>query len=465
MLLKEVIKEFGEMRFMVESLNLLTSSGKRWLLSQSMMTEVEDIEKALQDQSLFHRAFCLRGNESIFSLLSVKMMQLLDISGTIRHLNHGNILTDIELFEVKKFALLSHDIVHIITPLNFSFLTFSPLVKVIDLLDPEGKRIPHFYICDQYSPTLRDLREQMSLLINNNGDEAKIEELRFRAQQVEDEIRKDISQSLSVYASNLLQNLEQLAYLDVLLARSIQIEALNLSCPICNTTITSYQGLFAPEVRQQLEEQGKHFQPIDITLKQEPTLIMGANMAGKSILLKSVALAQILFQFGFFVPAEQAQIVPVKKIALLIGDAEDTQRGLSSYAAEMLRLNEVIKDTKANVKQLVLIDELARTTNPQEGSAIVCGVVDFLEEYSVCSLVTSHYAVDIPCRKLRVKGFKQKENQAINLDNLNDYIDYSLEEAGDGQVPHEAIRIAEIIGVEPSVLNRIHRYLNNDTAQ
>lgn len=465
MLLKEVIKEFGGMRFMVESLNLLTSSGKRWLLSQSMMTEAEEIEKALQEQSLFHSAFCLQENESVFSLLSVKMMQLLDISGTIRHLNHGNILTDIELFEVKKFALLSHDIVHIIAPLHFSFLTFSPLVKVIDLLDPEGKRIPHFYICDQYSPMLKDLREQMSLLINNNGDEEKIEELRFRAQQVEDEIRKDISQSLSTYASNLLQNLEQLAYLDVLLARSIQIEALNLSCPTCNTTITSYQGLFAPEVRQQLEKQGKHFQPIDIALRQEPTLIMGANMAGKSILLKSVALAQILFQFGFFVPAEQARIVPVEKIALLVGDAEDTQRGLSSYAAEMLRLNEVIKETKANVKQLVLIDELARTTNPQEGSAIVCGVVDFLEEYSICSLVTSHYAVDIPCRKLRVKGFRQKENQAINLDNLNDYIDYSLEEAGDGQVPHEAVRIAEIIGVEPSVLNRIHRYLNNDIAQ
>jgi DNA mismatch repair protein MutS2 len=63
--------------------------------------------------------------------------------------------------------------------------------------------------------------------------------------------------------------------------------------------------LFNPEVAEALRLKNKKYQPVDINLTDGPALITGANMGGKTVLLKSVALAQYMFQYGFFVPARE----------------------------------------------------------------------------------------------------------------------------------------------------------------
>ena len=114
-------------------------------------------------------------------------------------------------------------------------------------------------------------------------------------------------------------------------------------------------------------------------------------MAGKTVLLKSVQLAQYLMQFGFYVPARRAGMPLVEQVLTSIGADQDELNGLSSYAAEMLRVDEMIRQVRQRSKILVLIDELARTTNPVEGRAIVNGVVDFLTTHRVMAMVTTHY--------------------------------------------------------------------------
>ena len=115
----------------------------------------------------------------------------------------------------------------------------------------------------------------------------------------------------------------------------------------------------------------------------------------------------------------------------------------------MLRINRIVQDIKAGKNALILIDELARTTNPAEGKAIVNAVLDFLTENEVRSLITSHYSgIQASCRKLRVKGFmKEKVKGTLTIHNINEYIDYSLIEDNDTSVPQEAMRIARILGV------------------
>ena len=185
-------------------------------------------------------------------------------------------------------------------------------------------------------------------------------------------------------------------------------------------------------------------------------------MTGKTVLLKSIALAQTLAQFGFHVPASSAEIAPVDKIILCTTDEQDELSGLSSFAAEMTRLNKMTKHIKNGERLLVLIDELARTTNPTEGKAIVAGVLNFLSEHKVSSLITTHYTIDTPCRKLRVKGFRLKDkNVKITIHNINNYIDYTLEESQENQVPHEAIYIAEILGISNDLLQHIKSHLND----
>lgn len=128
----------------------------------------------------------------------------------------------------------------------------------------------------------------------------------------------------------------------------------------------------------------------------------------------------------------------------------------------MIRLNKTVKHIKKGESLLVLFDELARTTNPTEGKAIVAGVLNFLSEQKVSSLITTHYTIHTDCRKLRVKGFILKDkNVKIDIHNINNYIDYTLEESGEKEVPHEAIYIAEILGVSDDLLRRIKSNLNN----
>lgn len=84
--------------------------------------------------------------------------------------------------------------------------------------------------------------------------------------------------------------------------------------------------------------------------------------------------------------------------------------------------------SKAGRKILVLIDELARTTNPAEGRALVCGVVELLAGAGVPVLITTHYSgIEGRCRRLRVRGFREEKIEgALTLANVTSFIDYSL---------------------------------------
>lgn len=229
-------------------------------------------------------------------------------------------------------------------------------------------------------------------------------------------------------------------------------------------TVTRYKNIFNPQVKEVLRQEGKKFQAIDIDIAPGACLITGANMAGKSVILKTVALAQTLFQFGFYVPAEHAEIALVDEVLLCMGDEQSELSGLSSYASEMLRINTIVQDVKAGKNALILIDELARTTNPTEGKAIVNAMLDFLTDKGARSLITSHYSgIKAGCRKMRVKGFiKDKINGQLTINNINEFIDYSLIEDTQNSVPQEAMRIARILGVDEELLDKAENYLEQN---
>ena len=178
-------------------------------------------------------------------------------------------------------------------------------------------------------------------------------------------------------------------------------------------------------------------------------------MSGKTVLLKTIALSQYLFQFGFYIPAKQAIIIPVEEVAVSIGDHHSEVNGLSSFADEILKINQIIHKVRKGKKLLVLIDELARTTNPEEGKALVSAFIRIMSEHKVMSLITTHYSgILSPTRKLRVKGLKTDQiTENITPKTLNDYMDYSLVETQTDDVPMEALKIAEIFEVDAEFLN------------
>lgn len=179
-------------------------------------------------------------------------------------------------------------------------------------------------------------------------------------------------------------------------------------------------------------------------------------MAGKTILLKSLWLCQYLIQFGFFIPAQKAQVILVEDILTSIGDHQNEHEGLSSYASEIILLNEIIQKVKQGKEYLVLVDELARTTNPTEGVALVDSFLNIMSNKSSYSITTTHYSgIKTECYRLRVKGFIPNKTQTkLSLKDIPNQIDYSLIEDKEQKVPNEALNLASLLGIDEEFIEK-----------
>ena len=133
---------------------------------------------------------------------------------------------------------------------------------------------------------------------------------------IEQEIRSSLSQQLKPHSNDLLTALNNIAYIDLLIAKAAMANSFGLCRPEVSENKTEYIGIFNPEVKAKLQERGSKYQETDIDFGRFPTLITGINMGGKTLMLKTLYLCQMLFQYGFFVPAGRAKIMIISGILL-----------------------------------------------------------------------------------------------------------------------------------------------------
>lgn len=444
---------------MIDRLDIRSGFSRQVLMDSPYLTESAKIKAELDYIEFYVGLVKKPDNKPAIDSLRNKLGRLKDIRGTIARLKNGQVLDDTELFEIKSFALLSLEIAN--------FYTLPDLNPVVMILDPERTQIPHFYIYDSYSPELERLRRQIKELKKQGADEKLIEDTYNQSLEIEDNIRRSLSDRLKTFGDEISDALMACAELDIRLAKAQQAADMHLCRPQSRSDTIGFRLLFNPEVKDALQIEGKDFQAIDINIENGVTLITGANMTGKSVVLKTVALAQVLFQFAFFVPAASAHLNCVNKIFFSMGDEQDELNGLSSYAAEMLNIHHILQELKSGTKALILIDEPARTTNPEEGKAIVNALIETLGQYNSFCLITTHYSgICTKGKKLRVKGLLENEDhKALTIHNINQYIDYSLIEDSEENVPHEAIRIARILGVDEELLDKAENQLAVNSKQ
>jgi DNA mismatch repair ATPase MutS len=473
MQLKTVIKKVEALSYMINNLDLQSGLGRKILLESYFMTDKEVIDRELNDVEKVRELLSVPRLNLFFDAVKRKLSQVKDVRNTVIRLSNNAVLEDIELFELKHLCILCYEIVRLIDEENIDLVQFPDILLVLDILDPEKLRLPNFFIYDAYSEELarlrKELKKERQLLgtISQNDvetyktQEEKTDIIYQRSLNEEDKIRIRLSDQLSPHWKELLMALEMAARLDNLIAKAAQATQMALTKPSIHENITSYKGIFHPQLKTILESEQKRYQPIDVALEKNPCLITGANMAGKTVLLKCLQLSQYLFQFGFFVPAQKAEIMLVEDILTSMDDEQEELRGLSSFAAEILSIDRMIKTIRSGKNVLILIDELARTTNPVEGSAIVNGMLDFLGENKVQSIITTHYSgITAKSRKLRVKGFiETKVNEPLTKENIGDFIDYSLEENREAVAPMEALRVAKILNVDKAFMEKIDGYL------
>ncbi len=173
-------------------------------------------------------------------------------------------------------------------------------------------------------------------------------------------------------------------------------------------SITIRQGRH-PVVEQMLP--AGEFVPNDVHLDMENEqvlIITGPNMAGKSTILRQVALICLLAQAGCFVPAAEAHLCLVDRIFTRVGAMDDLAGGRSTFMVEMTETSQILR--QATPRSLVILDEVGRGTSTFDGLSIAWAVAEYLHELAgvgVKTLFATHYheLTELAARLPRVKNY------------------------------------------------------------
>lgn len=143
-------------------------------------------------------------------------------------------------------------------------------------------------------------------------------------------------------------------------------------------------------------DSGELFVPNDLAFGGEAAeaeadgmLLFGTNASGKSTLIKSVGIAVVLAQAGFYVPAQSFTLRPYAAIYTRILGNDDLFRGLSTFAVEMTEFNAILRN--ANARTLVLGDELCSGTETISAISIFASGLVSLAATSCTHLFATHF--------------------------------------------------------------------------
>jgi DNA mismatch repair protein MutS len=206
---------------------------------------------------------------------------------------------------------------------------------------------------------------------------------------------------------------------------------------------------------------GERYVPNSIAMdmdKNQILIITGPNMAGKSTVLRKVALFIILAQIGAFVPAEKASLSIVDKIFTRVGALDNLSQGQSTFMVEMEETAYILNH--ATEHSLVIMDEIGRGTSTFDGLSIAWAVAEHLHDLNgkgVKTLFATHYheLTDLAMTKTRVK------NCNIAVKEWNDEIIFLRKLVDGGTNRSYGIQVARLAGIPVTVVDRAKKILAN----
>lgn len=462
MKIKDLIKRDPGFQYIIDNMELMSSAGRRRMLEADFLTDATALEAEWERLDVVDRTTRTKRSSRSYIDLRHCLMQLHDLHGTLASLSVHTTLNEVELFEIKNLAYLVGKARTALADLNLdTILPLPDLDEVFAMLDPDRMGVVNFYIYDSYDERLAPLRHELKALQEHDGDAARISTLLAEQNDIQTEVCTLLSDMLARYCHPLTTAMEQMAYIDFLLAKADLSQCWHLTRPRLDDHVC-YRQLVNPRLRDRNDEMGLRYQPVDISIGSGVTLVTGANMAGKTVLLKSIGTAQLMVQCGMYAPAMWAETMVFDDVVTSIGDEQNEMNGLSSYASEIIKISDILHRSR-NEMLLVLVDEPARTTNPVEGKALVQALITLMEQATSVTLITTHYGqLGSRCRKLRVRGFVEgMADVPLTPQNINRFIDYSLTEDQSDNVPHEALRIASILGCDEQLIALAKENINN----
>ena len=206
--------------------------------------------------------------------------------------------------------------------------------------------------------------------------------------QVFDEVINNIQN----YKSEFENIVSHIAYLDGILTRAQIAKKYNYCRPIVKDGDKAF--VIAEDLRHALIE---HIQTDEIykpntvvlgTQEQDIILLYGVNAVGKSSLIKSIGIAIVMAQSGFFVPATNFTYRPYERLFTRILGNDNIFKGLSTFQVEMSELNSILHF--ANQNSMVIGDELCSGTEMVSALSIFCAGIDHLHSQRCSAIFATH---------------------------------------------------------------------------
>jgi len=290
--------------------------------------------------------------------------------------------------------------------------------------------------------------------------EEKILHAEEKLNVIEQKLFQELIHHASGFVLPIQQNARVLAQLDCLLSFATIARQNHYSRPKINESKElDIKAGRHPVIERQLPA-GERYVPNDIYLdteSQQILIITGPNMAGKSALLRQVALIVLMAQIGSFVPAESAAIGIVDKVFTRVGASDNLSRGESTFMVEMTETASILNNLSD--RSLILMDEIGRGTSTYDGVSIAWAIVEYLhnhKDFKPKTLFATHY-----------HELNQLEEDLVRVKNFN----VSVKEAGDkiifmrtlkkGGSEHSfGIHVAQMAGMPNKVVLRSNEILH-----
>lgn len=275
--------------------------------------------------------------------------------------------------------------------------------------------------------------------------------------KLEKEIFEGFNQTIADHAYLILDVAKRFAQLDVFQSLAWVTLQENFSRPVIQNekTQVKIQGAWHPLIKANIRDS---FVTHSISLDENCFfgLITGPNMAGKTTVMREVAIIQYLAQLGCFVPAANAELGLCDYLFSRLGASDDIIKGQSTFMVEMAETAEILRH--ASSRSLIILDEIGRGTSTYDGLSIAWALVEhFVKKLKAVTLFATHYHELIEL----VESLPEAKNFTVRTEQKNGKVQFMYELIEQGATQSFGIHVAELAGLPRDVLKRSREILKD----
>ena len=263
-------------------------------------------------------------------------------------------------------------------------------------------------------------------------------------------ILQELSERVRPHAAEIANDAWIIGHLDLIRAKVRFIQETEAVVP----QVSEGQEIQLLHVRHPLV---KNAVANDVHFGKELTAIVitGPNTGGKTIMLKTLGLTQLMAQSGLPILADKGSRVGIfEEVFADIGDEQSIEQSLSTFSSHMTNIVDILG--KVNQNSLLLLDELGAGTDPQEGAALAMSILEDLRLRQVKTMATTHYP------ELKAYGIETAyvQNASMEFDTASLRPTYRFMQGVPGR--SNAFEIAKRLGLSDVIVGDASKQINQD---